>query len=160
MSRALWTAYLNGATSGWALCSVAVEITCQRIPAAPDLLFRSFDTLPLRVSASDWAVLSPITVQPGRYILAGPMTLLGPQVTLARVSESGAGTLIGPDDQTTWNRVLWVDLGGLGPGRYVAVVGAYELSGGDSEGRLRAQLTHWAVGFVVQAPEDAPAPSS
>lgn len=151
VSRALWTAYLNVAKSGWALCSVGAEITCQALAAVPDPLFARFESLPLSVSLHDWVLLSPIAVPPGHYVLAGPMTLLAPEVTFAQVSEGGVGTLVGPDDQATWNAVEWADLGSLDLGRYVAVVGAYDLSGSDSRGHTTAERIGWGLGFVVSA---------
>ena len=167
LSPGLWTAYLNRANngggpeppaqvSGWALCAVAASITCEAgIFAVPDALFADSQALPLVVSAKDWALLSPLTVPSGHYVLAGPPTgssvgpLLAPQVTLARVSPAGAGTIIGPADQTVLNSVVWADLATLEAGRYVAVVGAYQLSDGNPGAKTAASWVGWAIGFVV-----------
>jgi hypothetical protein len=157
LSRELWTAYINGANNGaWALCAVAASITCEPgVSAVPDAAFADFQALPLVVSARDWAQLSTLIVPSGHYILAGPAAessvgpLLAPWVTLARVSPAGVGTIVGPSDQTMWNGVVWADLGTLAAGRYVAVVGAYELSGGNPEGRTTALRIGWAVAFAV-----------
>ena len=167
LSRELETAYLNRANngggpeppaqvSGWALCAVAASIACEAgISAVPDAVFADSQALPLVVSAKDWAQLSTLTVPSGHYILAGPATessvgpLLAPQVTLARVSPAGVGTIIGPADQTVLNGVIWADLGSLEVGRYVAVVGAYQLSDGNPGAKTTASWVGWAIGFVV-----------
>jgi hypothetical protein len=150
VSRALSNAFLNRGSPGWGLCLVAAEITCRPIAAAPDSLFARFGALPLAVSAQDWIVLSPITVPPGHYILAGPtVALLEPQVTFASVTADGVGTFIGPVTQPTWNGTVWADLGELGQGRYVAVVTAYGLSSSDPQGRSTTQLLEWGLGFAV-----------
>jgi hypothetical protein len=157
LSRELWTAYLNGANNGgWSLCAVAASITCEPdISAVPEALFADFQALPLVVSARDWAQLSPLTVPAGHYILAGPATgssvgpLLAPWVTLARVSPAGVGTIVGPADQTVLNGVVWADLTTLEAGRYVAVVGAYQLSDGNPAATTATSWVGWAIGFVV-----------
>jgi hypothetical protein len=151
VSRELWTAYLNSASNrGWTLCAVAATITCEPgVSAVPDRLFTSFDALPLLVSTKDWDLLSPITAPLGHYVLAGPMTLLAPEIAFARVSPAGVGTLVGPDGQTVWSGVVWADLGTLAAGRYVAVVGAYALSAGNPEAQTTALRIGWAVGFAV-----------
>jgi hypothetical protein len=157
LSRELWTAYLNRANNaGWALCAVAASITCEAgISPVPDAVFANSQALPLVVSARDWAQLSTTTVPPGHYILAGPATessvgpLVAPQVTLARVSPAGVGTIIGPADQTVFNDVVWADLGSLEAGPYVAVVGAYQLSDGNPGAKTTASWVGWAIGFVV-----------
>jgi hypothetical protein len=156
LSPELWTAYLNRATGGWALCAVAATITCEvGISAVPYALFANSQSLPLVVSARDWAQLSTPTVPSGHYILAGPTTessagpLVAPQVTLARISPAGVGTIIGPADQTVFNDVVWADLGSLEAGRYVAVVGAYQLSDGNPLAKTTASWVGWAIGFVV-----------
>jgi hypothetical protein len=108
VSHELWTAYLNRGTEGWGLCELATEISCQPIAAAPAALFVHFEDLPLKVSAQDWIVPSPITVPAGHYILASPMLRpLGPYVTFAGVSPDGVGTLIGPAGQATLNEAVW-----------------------------------------------------
>lgn len=167
LGPALWTAYLNRANngggpeppaqvSGWALCAVAASITCEAgFSVVPDAVFADSQALPLVVSARDWAQLSPLNVPSGHYILAGPATgspvgpLLAPQVTLARVSTAGVGTIIGPADQTVLNGVVWADLATLEAGRYVAVVGAYQLSDGNRGAKAAASWVGWAVGLVV-----------
>jgi hypothetical protein len=157
LSRELWTAYLNGANNGgWALCAVAASITCEPgISAVPDAVFADFQALPLVVSARDWAQLSTLIVPSGHYILAGPAAessvgpLLAPWVTLARVSPAGMGTIVGPADQTVLNDVVWADLGSLEAGRYVAVVGAYQLRDGNPGAKTAASWVGWAIGFVV-----------
>jgi hypothetical protein len=150
VSRELWTAYLNGANNrGWALCAVATTITCQPAFAVPDVLFANFGALPLTVSATDWGQLAPLTVPPRHYILVGPMAMVAPQVTLARVSPGGVGTIVGPAGQAVWNAVIWADLGTLEAGRYIAVVGAYQVSGSNPRAQTTASWVGWAIGFVV-----------
>jgi hypothetical protein len=77
------------------------------------------------------------------------MTLVAPQATLAQIAPSGAGTVIGSNDQTVLNGVIWADLGTLQPGRYVDVVRAYELQAGSDANVLSATSIGWALGFDV-----------
>jgi hypothetical protein len=151
VSHELLTAYLNRGTEGWGLCQLATEISCQPIAAAPAALFVRFEDLPLKVTTQDWIELSPITVPPGHYVLAGPMSMpiLGPSVSLARVSPGGVGTLIGPDGQATFNGAVWADLGSLDPGRYVAVAGAYRLA--QPAGSTTVTWTAWGLGLIVSS---------
>ncbi len=151
VSRALWQAYLSMADSGWALCAVAEEISCQPIVAAPSDLFANFDALPFTSSERDWMVLSPISVAPGHYVLAAPVRMLEPQVAFVRVSNAGTGTLIG-NVQARSNGILWADLGHLEAGRYLAVTSAVDVSQSDVEGRSIAQTFQWGSGFIVDTP--------
>ncbi len=160
LSRELWTAYLNRANNaGWALCAVAASVTCEvGISPAPAAVFANSQALPLVVSPRDWSQLSTPTVPSGSYVLAGPATessvgpLVAPQVTLARVSPAGVGTIIGPADQTVFNDVVLADFGSLVAGRYVAVVGAYQLSDGNPGAKTAASWVGWAICFVVGTP--------
>jgi hypothetical protein len=150
VSRELRTAYLSViGGQGWALCAVAATITCQPAYAPSSLQLSNFGAFPLTVSAMDWAQLNGATIQPGHYVLAGPGALVAPQVTLAKIGPSGVGTIIGPDDQAVLDGVIWADLGMLEAGRYIGVVGAYELQAGGSDRQITASSIGWALGFIV-----------
>ncbi len=110
VSHELWTAYLNRGGQGWGICLIAAVPRCQSIAATPV-------DLPYPVSTVDWTRLSPTVVPGGHYVLASPLGLHEPQVTLAAVSVEGTPTIIGPSDQQVWNTVWWADLGTLGSGR-------------------------------------------
>lgn len=139
VSRELRTAYLNVIGGGWAVCSVAVTVTCQPELAIPNIEFTDFAELPLSVSANDWGVLTALTVPLGHYVLAGPMSVVGPQAAMAKIATNGAGTLVGLGDQAVLDGVTYVDLGTLAAGRFVGVVRGYELQAGGSE---RADQRH------------------
>jgi len=149
VSRELQTAYLNVIGGGWAVCSTAATVTCQPELAIPSVEFADFGTLPLTVSANDWGVLTALTVPPGHYVLAGRMSLVAPQVAMAKIAANGAGTLVGLGDEAVLDGVTYVDLGTLSAGRFVGVVRGYDLQAGSSEGLINATLIGWAVGLVV-----------
>jgi len=149
VSQELHLAYLDViGGQGWALCSTEPRITCRPAYGPPNVMFANFGALPETVSDADWALLSPVTVAPGRYFLAGPMPLTGPQATLARVGPTGTGTIIGPDDQALVAGVLWSDLGNLSAGRYVEIVTADSLAG-VPDGHVEATFVGFAIGLVV-----------
>jgi signal peptidase I len=50
------------------------------------------------VSATDWGLITPLAIPPGHDVIAGPMTLVAPQATLAQIAPSGAGTVIASRD--------------------------------------------------------------
>ena len=149
VSRDLWTAYLNRGTEGWASASSRRRSRAKTSPPPRTRSLVSFDALPLTVTPSDWTVLSPITVPPGHYVLAGPMTLLGPYVSFARVSDGGVGTLLGLAAQTTWNGVVWVDLGSVSAGRYAAVVALRPERNRLHKGARRRDKIQWGLGVVA-----------
>ncbi len=152
VSPALWSAYLNGAYSGWALCAVAADISCTPIDGQPSLRFANFDALPFTTSKADWDLLAPIDVAPGHYVLAGAVTLVDPQLILARVSDAGVATLLSASPQTRWNGILWADVGQLDSGRYLAVTQGLILGQPDAEGRTTARWAGFASGFSVASP--------
>lgn len=150
VSTELRNAFLNvEGGQGWELCAIGAAIACQPAFAVPNLEFADFGALPLTISATDWGLLTPLAILPGHYVLAGPMTLIAANVTLARIAASGTGTVIGLNDQTIVNGVIWADLGTLDAGRYVEVVRAYELQAGSTADVLSAASIGWALGFDV-----------
>lgn len=94
-------------------------------------------------------VVTALAVPPGHYVLVGPMPLVGPQMTFAKVGPDGAGSLVGIDDQAVLEGLIYADLGTLAAGRYVGVVDAYELQAGGSDGQINATPIGWAMGLVV-----------
>jgi hypothetical protein len=149
VSTELRNAFINvEGGQGWELCGISAVVLCQPAFTVPNLEFADFGALPLTVSATDWGLITPLAILPGHYVIAGPMALVAPQVTLAKVGPSGAGTLIGTSLQTVLNGVIWADVGTLEPGRYVEVVRAYELQAG-STGQISATPIGWALGFDV-----------
>jgi hypothetical protein len=149
VSSELRTAYLNVVGGGWAVCSIANAVTCERELAIPNIEFQDFDTLLLTVSAKDWGVLRALTVPPGHYVLAGPMLPVGSEAAMATIAANGAGTFVGLRDQAVMDGVTYMDLGTLSAGRFVGVIGGYELQPGASAGVINATVIGWAVGLVV-----------
>ncbi len=152
VSPELWSAYLSGADSGWALCTVATEISCVPVDAQPSLRFADFFALPFHTSTADWGLLNPITVQPAHYVVAGPITLIELQLLLAHVSDDGVATMLSASPQTRWNGVIWADLGDLSAGRYLAMAQGLRLGPLDAERRSTATGAGYALAFVVAAP--------
>jgi hypothetical protein len=164
VSSELRAAYANVGPAGWALCEVEAPIRCQPIGPEWSLDLPGYGSLPLLGSTFDWASLATSTgpsPQPiGHYVLAGSMTLVGPQAALAKLDATGAGTLLGVD-QTVIDGVVWVDLGTLDAGRYVGVVTAYSLQASAGPKAMPSGFTiiglpainatpmGWALGFVV-----------
>ena len=149
MSHELWTAYLNRGGGEWCLCLLAAEITCQPISAVPRQLFTGAGSFPDRVTDQVWAELSPISIPAGRYVLAGPIAAVGPEVVFEGISDGGFPAYRGPAVQMVANGTLWADIGPLGRGRYVAAVWDYSLSSADTQGRSTAELHGWGRGFIV-----------
>jgi hypothetical protein len=163
VSSALRTAYANVGPAGWALCEVEAPIRCRPIDPEWSLDLPGYGSRPLTGSTFVWASLATSTrpsPQPiGHYVLAGPMTLVGPQAALAKLDATGAGTLLGVD-QTVIDGVVWVDLGTLDAGRYVGVVTAYSLRASAGPEAMPSGFTiglpaikatpmGWALGFVI-----------
>ncbi|MGH2464367.1 MAG: hypothetical protein ACRDGI_02815 [Candidatus Limnocylindrales bacterium] len=59
--------------------------------------------------------------------------------------------MIGPDGRVLRSGVDWEDLGTLASGRYVAIIGEFELNQ-DPAGSLLATHVGWAIGMDVTAP--------
>jgi hypothetical protein len=137
------------ASDGSRVRDTAPAVTCQPELAMPNIELPDFEELPVSVSANDWGVLTALTVPPGHYVLAGPMSLVGPHVAMAAVAPNGTGTLIRLGDPAVLDSVTYVDLGTLATGRYVGVVRGYELQAGASEGLINATVIGWAVALVV-----------
>ena len=152
VSPELWSAYLNGANSGWALCAVAAEISCVPVDAQPSLRFDDFFALPFHASARDWDLLAPITVQRAHYVVAGPITLSDRQLSLARVSDDGVATLLNASPQTWWNGIIWADLDDVDAGRYLVVAQGLTLGQPDAAHRSTATGAGFASAFVVATP--------
>ncbi|HEX5395678.1 MAG TPA: hypothetical protein VFX74_01175 [Candidatus Limnocylindria bacterium] len=152
VSPELWSAYLNGADSGWALCAIATEISCAPVDAQPSVRFADFFALPFHASARDWDLLDPTPVQPAHYVVAGPITLSDRQLIVAVVSDDGVATLLDANPQAWWNGIIWADLGEVGAGRYLAVAQGISLSQPDAEGRSVARGAGFVSAFVVATP--------
>src|ERR1035437_172726 len=100
VSSELRTAFLNvEGVQGWELCAISGVISCQPAIAVSHLEFANPGALPLTVSATDWGLLAPLAIPPGHYVIAGPMTWVAARATLAKIDPSGAGTVIGSNDQ-------------------------------------------------------------
>jgi hypothetical protein len=150
ISAELHAAYLNVVGGNWAICSIAIAVTCQLTLAIPNIEFQDFDTLPMTVTATDWGDLSALRVPPGHYVLVGPMLPLAAEVALATIAANGDGTFVlGSGDQAVVDDVTYMDLGTLSVGRYVGVVRGFEVQAGPSEGQIDATVIGWAVGLVV-----------
>ncbi len=148
ISHELWTAYLNRGGDGWGLCKVSVEISCQPITAVPGPFFTSADPFPSRVTDTDWGRFAPVTVGPGHYVLAGPVTGIAPQAVFEGVGDGGYPTYEGATE-VVWNGVLWVDVGSLGRGRYAMGVWDYVIGSPDGRGGAAVQLAGWGMGMTV-----------
>lgn len=164
VSSELRAAYANVGPAGWALCEVEAPIRCQPIDPEWSLDLPAYGPQPLLGSGFDWASFATSTgpsPRPiGHYVLAGPMTLVGPQAALAKLDATGMGTLLGVD-QTVIDGVVWVDLGTLDAGRYVGVVTAYSLQASAGPKAMPSGFTiiglpainatpmGWALGFVI-----------
>lgn len=155
VSPELWSAYLSGANSGWALCTIEVAISCTPLTSQPSLRFKDFSAMPFSTSQADWTLLAPSDIVPDHYVIAGPITLTEPQLVLALVSDDGVATIQPASPQTRWNGHLWADLGELETGRYLVITQGLTVGQPDPEGRYTTQLAGFASAFIV-----LPGPSS
>ena len=149
VGRELTAAYLSVEDQGWAVCTIRATTACQPTSAASSRQLPDFRAMPLTVTAMDWAQLRSITLPPGHYVLAGSMALVAPRMVVARISASGTGAILKLNAETVANGVIWADLGTLKPGRYVAVVEAFELQAVSSDGEINAEPVGWALGLAI-----------
>jgi len=149
IGRELTAAYLGVEDQRWAVCSIRATTPCRPTNAASSRQLADFRAMPLTVTARDWAQLRSITLPPGHYVLAGPMALVAPRMVVARISTSGTGTILKLNAETVANGVIWADLGTLKPGRYVAVVEAYDLQAVSADGEINAEPFGWALGLAI-----------
>src|ERR1019366_6395634 len=115
---------------------------------ASSLQLTDFRAMPLTVTAMDWAQLPANPLPAGHYVLAGSMALVAPRLVVAKISPTGSGIVLELRVETVANGVIWADLGTLKPGRYVAVVEAYELQAVSSDGEINAEPVGWALGLA------------
>jgi hypothetical protein len=147
-----------GSCSPWLLGQL--ERPAARLPLAGRIALR--DTA--RARTRNGAIVTALLAATGGVIALGayqasveasylanfrPPLLVAPRMVVARISTSGSGTILKLNAETVANGVIWADLGTLKPGRYVAVVEAYELQAVSSDGEINAEPVGWALGLAI-----------